>query len=59
MDYHLYKQAIYAKFQSLVTQLVFDMLIGCAVLVIVCKFPGTVVCFVTSLTDRLRLDYVV
>ena len=59
MDHHLYNQAIFAKFQSLVTQLVVDFVLGCLFLFFVLKKPGAVVKFVSSIGKRLELEYVV
>jgi N-acetylglucosaminyl transferase component (Gpi1) len=59
MDQHLYHQAIFAKFQSTVTQLVVDLVLGCLVLIFVFKYPSLVVRMVSSVGKRLELDYVV
>lgn len=59
MDHHLHRQAIFAKFQSTVTQLVVDLVIGCLVLGFVFKYPSLVVRMVSTVGKRLELDYVV
>jgi len=59
MDRHLYNQAIFAKFQSLITQLVVDFVLGCLFLLFVLKKPVAVVNFVSSIGKRLELEYVV
>jgi phosphatidylinositol glycan class Q protein len=59
MDHHLYNQAIFAKLQSLVTQLVVDFVIGCVVLIFVYKYPSVVIDFVSRISKQLELDYVV
>jgi len=59
MDYHLYNQAIFAKFQSLVTQLVVDFVLGCLFFFFALKKPVAVVNFVSLIGKRLELEYVV
>ena len=59
IDHHLHTQAIFAKFQSLVTQLVVDFLLGCFLLGVFFKYPWPIIDFVSSATKHLELDYAV
>ena len=58
MDHHLHQQALFAKFRSLVTQLVVDMIAGFIMLALLWYYPSFFVDLVNTVGSRLHLDQV-